>query len=145
MRDVRNEIMKKKILIVDDEPDVVAYLSAFFEDHGFSVISAGNGKEGFEKATAQHPDLITLDITMPEESGVRLFRSLQQDPATAEIPVVIVTGISSDFKRFIETRKQVRPPAAYFEKPVDRDALLARINQLLALSPRPDASVRSGG
>jgi len=137
--------MKKKILIVDDEPDLVAYLGAFLEDNGFSVIAAGNGKEGWERAVAERPDLITLDITMPEESGVRLFRNLQQDPDTAGIPVVIVTGISHDFKRFIDTRKQVHPPAAYFEKPVDRDALLARINELLSVSPQPDAGDRSGG
>jgi len=137
--------MKKKILIVDDEPDIVTYLGAFLEDHGFSVIAAANGKEGWEDAVAQRPDLITLDITMPEESGVRLFRDLQQDPATAGIPVVIVTGISHDFKRFIETRKQVRPPAAYFEKPVDRDALLAKINQLLAVAPQHGARDPSGG
>ena len=137
--------MKKKILIVDDEPDLVAYLGAFLEDNGFSVIAAGNGKEGWERAVAERPDLITLDITMPEESGVRLFRNLQQDPDTAGIPVVIVTGISHDFKRFIDTRKQVHPPAAYFEKPVDREALLAKINELLAVSPQPDAGDRSGG
>jgi len=129
--------MKKKILIVDDEPDLVAYLSVFFADHGFSVVAAANGQEGFRKALAERPDLITLDITMPEESGVRLFRDLQQDASTAAIPVVIVTGISHDFKRFIETRKQVRPPAAYFEKPVDREALLGAVNRLLAVSPAP--------
>lgn len=137
--------LKRKILIVDDEPDLVAYLSAFLADHGFAVIAAGNGQEGFEKAAAEHPDLITLDITMPEQSGVRLFRSLQQDPSTAAIPVVIVTGISHEFKRFIETRTQVRPPAAYFEKPVDRDALLVKINELLAISPQPAATRHSGG
>jgi DNA-binding response OmpR family regulator len=136
--------LKRKILVVDDEPDLVAYLTAFFEDHGFTVVAAGNGQEGMEKALAEHPDLITLDITMPEESGVRLFRSLQRDSSTAQIPVVIVTGISHEFKRFIETRRQVNPPAAYFEKPVDRDALLATINQLLAEAPQP-AATESGG
>lgn len=125
----------KKILIVDDELDLVTYLSTFLNDHGFAVIAASDGVEGFRKAAAEHPDLITLDITIPEESGVRLFRRLQQDPATAAIPVVIVTGVSHEFKHFIETRKQVRPPAAYFEKPVDREALLATIDRLLAASP----------
>jgi DNA-binding response OmpR family regulator len=134
-----NPTTKKKILIVDDEPDLVAYLSAFLEDNGFLVIAAGNGKEGLEKVSTEKPDLITLDITMPEQSGVRLFRDLQENPATSAIPVVIITGISQDFKRFIETRRQVHPPAAYFQKPVDRDALLARINQLLAASAGPAA------
>ncbi len=126
---------RKTILIVEDESDEVAYLSALFSDNGFAVISAANGQEGFEKAKSQHPDLITLDITMPEESGVRMFRDVQQDPETASIPVIMITGISRDFKRFIETRHQVRPPAGYFDKPPDRAQLLAKIKEILNLSP----------
>jgi CheY-like chemotaxis protein len=125
----------KTILIVEDEPDEVAYLRTLFTDTGFAVISAVNGQDGFEKAKAHHPDLITLDISMPEESGVRMFRDLQGDPDTAAIPVVMITGISHDFKRFIETRKQVHPPAGYFDKPPDRVQLLAKINELLNVSP----------
>ena len=125
----------KMILIVEDEPDVSAYLKAFFEDNGFKVITAANGKEGFEKAKAGSPDLITLDITMPEESGVRMFREVQADEATAAIPVVIITGVSHEFKRFIETRRQVHPPDAYFEKPIDREELLAKVNEILSAKP----------
>jgi len=127
--------MNKTILIVDDEPDVAAYLKAFFEDHGFRVITAADGKAGFQSAKQERPDLITLDITMPEESGVRMFRDLQADSDTAGIPVVIVTGVSPEFKRFIETRRQVHPPDAYFEKPIDRDALLAKVNEILNAKP----------
>ncbi len=126
----------KTILIVEDEPDEVAYLKALFTDTGFAVISAVNGQDGFEKAKAQHPDLITLDISMPEESGVRMFRDLQGDPDTTDIPVVIITGVAHDFKRFIETRRQVHPPAGYFDKPPDREQLLAKINEILSVSPR---------
>ena len=125
---------RKTILVVEDEPDEVAYLSALFADNGFDVISAGNGQKGFAKAKAHHPDLITLDISMPEESGVRMFRDLQQDPATAGIPVIMITGVTHDFKRFIETRRQVHPPAGYFDKPPDREQLLARIHEILAPS-----------
>jgi len=121
---------KKKILIVDDEPDTVEWMTTFFEDYGFDTISAVNGFEGFEKAEAEHPDLITLDITMDKESGVKMFRKLQASEKTSKIPVIIVTGMASDFKKFIETRKQIDPPAAYFEKPVDRDALLAKVKEL---------------
>lgn len=129
---------RKTILIVEDEPDEVSYLGALFEDNGFGVITAVNGQDGFEKAKSQHPDLITLDISMPEESGVRMFRDLQNDPATSEIPVIVITGITHDFKRFIETRKQVRPPEGYFDKPPDRDQLLAKINEILsAKGPAP--------
>lgn len=130
-----NENTNKKILVVDDEPDVVAYLTALLQDDGFSVVSAANGREGFATAKAEHPDLILLDITMPEESGVRMFRNVQEEPSTAAIPVVILTGISHEFKRFIETRRQVHPPAGYFDKPPDREKLLAKINELLAATP----------
>ncbi len=122
---------RHSILIVDDEQDVLSYLKAFFEDHDLEVLTAKDGKDGMDKVRQFRPDLITLDITMPEESGVRMFRNLQEDSGTAGIPVIIVTGISSDFKRFIETRKHLHPPAGYFEKPVEREQLLAKVNELL--------------
>lgn len=121
---------KKTILVVEDETDEVAYLAALFEDNGFAVISAHNGRDGFLKARTHHPDVITLDVTMPEETGVRMFRELQEDASTADIPVVIITGVSHEFKRFIETRKHVNPPAGYFDKPPDRQELLAKIREL---------------
>jgi DNA-binding response OmpR family regulator len=125
---------QKTILVVEDEPDQIAYLETLFKDQDFAVITAGDGRQGFEKAKSNHPDLITLDISMPEESGVRMFRDLQGDPATSNIPVIIITGITHDFKRFIETRKQVHPPQGYFDKPLDREKLLAKVNELLSVS-----------
>ena len=122
---------KKTSLVVDDEQDVLSYLTTFFQDNGFDTLTAMDGKQGMELARSSKPALITLDITMPSESGVRMFRDLQADPNTAEIPVVIITGISSEFEQFIRSRKQVAPPAAYFEKPVDRDAVLAKVRELL--------------
>jgi CheY-like chemotaxis protein len=123
----------RKILIVDDEADVVAYLRTLLEDNGFRIVTAGNGREGMEKAKAENPTLILLDISMPEESGVRMFRNLQEDPQTTDIPVIVVTGVSHDFKKFIETRKKVHAPAGYFDKPPDRDQLLAKIHEILEL------------
>jgi len=121
----------KKILVVDDEPDLLNFLGAFLQDNGFDVIFASDGKECLKKAKEEQPDLITLDITMPEESGVRAFRNIQEDEQTKDIPVIIVTGVTSEFKKFIHTRKVVKPPAAYMEKPVDTSALLAKINEIL--------------
>ena len=123
----------KKILIIDDEEDVRTYLSTFFTDNGLSVISAIDGKEGIQKAVAEKPDLITLDVSMPEESGVRALRDLQNNEVTKNIPVIIVTGVSTDIKRFIESRKQVHPPEGFFEKPIDRDKLLKKVKELLKL------------
>ena len=123
----------KKILIIDDEEDVVTYLKTFFEDHGFNAIFANDGKAGIEKAVKEKPDIITLDVSMPEESGVRALRDLQTNAVTKNIPVIIVTGVSSDFKKFIETRKQVHAPEGYFEKPIDRDRLLEKVKELLKI------------
>jgi CheY-like chemotaxis protein len=121
----------KTVLIVDDESGVTAYLSALLQDNGYKTITAGNGKEGFDKAKQEMPDLISLDITMPEESGVRMFRNLQENSETTKIPVIIVTGIASGFKGFIESRRQVRPPEGYFDKPIDNEEYIAKVKELI--------------
>lgn len=122
---------KKKILIVDDEPDVLEWFSTLFEDNGYSTLTARDGFDGFEKAESELPDLITLDITMDKESGVKMYRKLHDSDKVNKIPVIMITGIDPQFKKFIEKRKQVDPPAAYFEKPVDKDELLSKIKELI--------------
>ncbi|MBF0429994.1 MAG: response regulator [Fibrobacteria bacterium] len=123
----------KKILVVDDEPDVVKYITSLLEDNGFETVTACNGKEGMETAIKEKPDLISLDVTMPGETGVRMLRNLSEHEATKEIPVILVTGVDFSFKSFIEQRKQVVPPKAYFEKPIDKDKLLAEVKSLLGV------------
>ncbi|MBT8380125.1 MAG: response regulator [Ignavibacteria bacterium] len=123
----------KKILIIDDETDVITYLTTFFDDNGFNTISAVNGKDGVKRAVEENPDIITLDVSMPEESGVKALRELQENEVTKNTPVILVTGVSLDFKRFIETRKQVHAPEGYFEKPIDRDKLLEKVKELLKI------------
>lgn len=122
---------QKKILVVDDEPDMVEWLTTFFEDNGYATISASDGFDGFEKVLSEKPDLITLDITMDRESGVGMYRKLHDHEEASKIPVIMLTGVSPEFKRFIESRKQVSPPDAYFEKPVDRGDLLKKVKELI--------------
>jgi DNA-binding response OmpR family regulator len=126
---------KAKILIVDDEEDVTTFVGTLLEDNGYSVIKAADGKQGMTKAKSDSPDLIILDICMPEESGVRMFRNLQEDAQTAMIPVIVLTGITHEFKRFIENRRHLRPPAGYFDKPPDREQLLAKVAELVGTKP----------
>jgi len=121
----------KKILVVDDEPDMVEWLTTFFQDNGYGTSFAYDGFSGFEKVKSEKPDLITLDISMEKESGIKMYRKLHEDKETSKIPVVMLTGVSADFKRFISTRSQVPPPQAYFEKPVDRDELLKKVRELI--------------
>ena len=121
----------KKILIVDDEPDLVQWLSIFFKENGFLTDSAADGAEGFKKAEEELPDLITLDITMPDESGVKMYRKLKESKLTANIPIVILTGVAPEFEKFISTRKHVPAPEAYFEKPVKKEELLNKVKELI--------------
>ena len=121
----------KKILIVDDEPDVIEWMTAFFEDNGYSTISAANGADAFAKAKSERPDLITLDISMDEESGMRALKNLQSTEETKDLPIIICTGVSPDLKQFIDRTKQVQYPAAFLEKPIDRDVLLNKVRELI--------------
>ena len=124
----------KTILIVDDEPDIVKFLDSLLRDHGFDTITAANGLEGHDKAASKNPDLIILDMSMPEKSGVKLYSELQESSELSHIPIVILTGLSTDFKRFmgyLEKKKMVRPPAAYFEKPVEEEPFIKKIKDIL--------------
>jgi len=122
---------RKTILIVEDEPDTVTYLSTLLEDAGYSTVAAGDGNQALERVKAGRPDLITLDITMPNKSGVRFYRDMKESDEWKSIPIIIVTGISSDFEKFISTRRQVPPPEGYLSKPIDKEQMLALIKQYI--------------
>ena len=128
----------KKILIVDDEPDIVSYLEMILQDNGFETDTAANGNEALEKARKNPPDLVTLDISMPEASGTRFYKELRTDPATRSIPVFIVTavtGLGGDetaYERFISNRRLVPPPEGFFHKPIEREAFVAAVKKALA-------------
>ena len=129
--------MKKKILIVDDEPDIVSYLEMVLQDQGYETTTAGNGNEALEAVKRDRPDLVTLDITMPEASGTRFYKEIRLDPELSTIPVIIVTavtGLGGDkyaYEKFISTRHLVPAPEAYFPKPIDRDEFLGKVRELL--------------
>ena len=129
---------KKKILVVDDEPHVVTYLETLLHDNGYETISASDGKEGIEKVRSEKVDLVCLDISMPEHSGIRFYRNLKDDSGLSAIPVVIVTAVTGyggdpePFKRFISTRKHVPPPEAFLSKPIDKQEFLDTIAKILS-------------
>ncbi len=132
---------KKKVLILDDEPDIVTYLKTLLEDNGYETRTAADGREGMELMKRERPDLVTLDISMPECSGARFYKEVKADPALAPIPVVIVTavvGLGGDphaYEQFISNLKKTPPPDAYFPKPIDKDEFLAAVRRLVARSP----------
>jgi CheY-like chemotaxis protein len=123
---------KKRIIVIDDDPDIVTFLTTLLEDNGYDTISAKDGQEGLDRVKAERPDLILLDITMPEKSGVKFYREVRDDPELKSIPVVMVTGVMKEFEKFIHTRRQVPPPDGYISKPVDKDKLLETISTLLS-------------
>ena len=123
--------LAKNILVVDDVPDERGYLVTVLSDAGYNVAEAVDGAEALTQVAASKPDLITLDITMPEKSGVAVYRSLKTDDATKGIPIIVVTGVSDDFKEFISSRRQVPAPEGYISKPVDHEELLKTVEALL--------------
>jgi len=122
----------KRILIVDDEPDIRTYLSTLLEDQGYATVPAKDGVEAMQQVEAEIPDLITLDISMPEKSGVKFFRDLKSDERWKKIPVIIVTGVSEDFKKFISSRQQVPAPEGFVPKPINQEEILTIVKKLLA-------------
>jgi len=131
--------MGKTVLVVDDEPDVVTYLCALLRDNGYETLDAFNGDQAIELARQNQPDVVTLDITMPETTGVRAYRTLREDPALKHIPVVIVTGVSHDFKHFISTRPHLPPPDGYLEKPIQPEQFLSEVARLAGGAPERQA------
>ncbi|MDO9109090.1 MAG: response regulator [Desulfatirhabdiaceae bacterium] len=85
---------KKRILIVDDEPDFSMIVQTYLEKEGFATELAYNGLEGFEKIKANPPDAIVLDVMMPEMDGYELCAALKKDPAYANIPIVLLTAVA---------------------------------------------------
>ena len=128
----------KKILIVDDEEDILAYLTTLFTDNGYETVTAHDGKEALDVMKKQKPDLVTLDIIMPKESGVRFYREVKEDDELKNTPIIIITAMTGwgydpdGFHKFIKSRKQVPPPEGFLSKPVDRDELLKIVKAQLS-------------
>ena len=123
----------KKILIVDDEEDIRTYLSTLLADQGFQTLLAKDGEEAWRQVEGNSPDLITLDISMPEKSGIKFYREMKAADRWKKIPIIIVTGVSEDMRKFLSSRHQAPPPEGYLAKPVNREEILALIQKLTAI------------
>lgn len=129
--------MSKKVLVVDDDPDVRLFSITVLEENGYTPIEATNGEEGMAVLRKDPPDLVVLDVLMPRESGVRLYRQIKTDAKYKKIPVIILSGITQ--KSFLRSQKaltefggeQVPEPEAYLEKPVEPEELAAAIKAIL--------------
>lgn len=123
---------KKKILVVEDEPDIMTYLTTLFQDNGYDTITAENGLKGLEMAKTEKPDLMTLDLAMPEQSGVRTFRLHKRDPELKDMPVIIITGVGESMETYLKKLGGFTDPDGFMSKPIDRDKLLKMVADLLS-------------
>jgi two-component system phosphate regulon response regulator PhoB len=122
----------KKILIVDEEEDILTYFEAIFNDNGYDTLLARDGIKGFELAKSEKPDLIALDITMPKQSGLKIYRQLKDHPELKNIPVIIITAVNDSFKIFIDKLKEVEPPEGILNKPIDPQEILKVVRGILS-------------
>jgi len=127
----------KKVLIVDDELDVRIFVATLFETSGYATAATRNGKEGLQKARDLLPDIIILDVMMPEAGGVNMYRDLKADRHLKKIPVIMLTGVGrKSFSHYLKmlnlrTDGRIPQPEAYMEKPLDPDRLLELAESIL--------------
>jgi len=127
----------KKILIVDDELDVRIYVRTLFETSGYVPVVTKNGKDGLEKAKELSPDLIILDVMMPEAGGVTMYRELKTDQELKDIPVIMLTGIGEkSFSHYLKmlnlkVKDTIPQPDAHMEKPLDHEKLLELAKKII--------------
>lgn len=131
---------KVDILLVDDDPDFVAATRLVLEEAGYEVRTALRGQEGLELARQKRPDLIILDIIMPDRDGFMVCEELKADPGLRDVPVMMLTGFA---ERVSETSIALRQGMMleaedYVDKPVRPQELLRRVEKLLARLKRPD-------
>lgn len=127
---------EKKILIVDDEPDVRNFLAACIEDAGFKIDTACDGTEALEKVETSPPDLMTLDMVMPRTSGIQVIRKLREKEQFKRLPVIVITAHardelgSEDFKEFAAFASGLRP-RYILDKPITPEKLVKAIADIL--------------
>ena len=128
---------KKTVLIVEDELDMRIFISTLLETSGYQTVLTKNGSEGLLKARDIDPDLIILDVMMPGEGGVQMYRQLKTDPALKHIPVILLSAVAK--KTFVHYLKMLNTgidgsipePSAYLEKPPEAEELLKLTERLI--------------
>jgi CheY-like chemotaxis protein len=147
--------MAKQVLVVDDDPNTVKYLTVLLRENGYDPVSAVDGKEGLEKIRQARPDLVVLDVMMPKKTGLTLFKQLKKDDQYKDIQILMLTGISGILEE-METHKDetfehpydnlreilkkaiqalrkdgLIKPEMFVDKPVDPESFVAKVKQLI--------------
>jgi CheY-like chemotaxis protein len=127
---------KGQVLIVDDEADVIDYLSAILEENNYEVLSAQNAEEGYGLAVKNIPDVICLDIMMPHETGLSQYIRIRENDKLMHVPVIILSGMEKEnefnFSDYVSD-KRIPPPDVYMEKPISVDDFITNIQRLISI------------
>jgi len=125
---LKKQVMRNKILVVDDDAELVELVSFNLKQAGFSVTAASNGVDAIKKARSSAPDLIVLDIMMPELDGFAVCEILRRDSSTASIPIMMLTALSSELGRMAGLGSGA---SDFITKPFSPRLLIARVQELL--------------
>lgn len=120
--------MSKKILLVDDEPEIITLMKRRLTKAGYNVLTANNGTEGLELAKKERPDIVILDVMMPGLSGYEICRILKMDPEYQSLKIILLTGRDQLVDK--ETSEQIKADA-YVNKPFDPNIIFEKIKKLL--------------
>ncbi len=118
----------RRVLVVDDEPNIVKMVSVRLKDAGFDVLVAMDGEEALTVTRTEHPDLIVLDLIMPRRDGFEVLEALKKDPQTRDIPIIVFTGKGQEG---YEARCQQLGAAAYANKLAGAKSLVELIQSIL--------------
>jgi CheY-like chemotaxis protein len=121
---------RKKVLIIDDEPDTITFLTNWLEDNGYDFCSATDGTQGMQVLRSEKPDLVLMDLRMPNQTGFQLYRELRLRSDFKNTPVIFVTGLTQS-QIFGEEGTPLPKPEGFIEKPIDLNALHTAIERLL--------------
>ncbi|MCK4283789.1 MAG: response regulator [Candidatus Brocadiae bacterium] len=126
---------QRRILVIDDEEDSREFVVAVLEEEGVEILTARDGESGLKLALEEQPDLIILDVQMPNKDGFTVFTELKQEEATKAIPVIMLTGMAETsgirFSKSIMGDFIGVEPRAYVEKPVNPETLTATVEEIL--------------
>ena len=124
-----------KILVVDDDPDLVESVTMILESKNHEVVQAYGGIEGLEKAKEEKPDAIVLDVMMPDKDGYEVCKELKEDPEYSDIPILLLTAVVSQIPNSTYTSRMGMETEAddYVDKPVEPGELVKLVERLLAV------------
>ena len=121
--------MEKKILIIDDEPDILEFLSYNFKKNGYDVFRAVDGRDGIKQAESTHPDIIVSDILMPNVNGIEMCKLLRNRSEFADTPFIFLSAVHDDYQVM---HAMLSGADQYVSKPIRFEYLLSMVNELLS-------------